>query len=111
MMKEPYDATHWQSHLKECATRNLKKKAASNTPILFKMGFLTKSREWDESNSKTRISSPKVPCPGINGAENPKVMNYLKRTAALGGGGCSLADIAKGMFMKSFSTLQSENNQ
>ena len=52
-----------------------------------------------------------VPCPGITEADNPKVVQYLKRTGALGGGGRSLPAIAKGLFNKLFSKVTMEKNR
>jgi hypothetical protein len=110
LMKEPYDVTCWRAHLKKCSTRNLKKKAASNTPSLFKIGFFSQAKK--EDIPKPPKSSPrKIPCPGITKADHPKVNNYLQRTAALGGGGRSLPEIAKQLFKKCFSELQSEKKQ
>lgn len=102
-MKEPYDATRWRIHLKGCGVK--RKKAASHTPSLFKMGFFTHKKP------PASASQLKIPCPGITEADTSKVRNYLKRTAALGGGGKSLPDIAKKLFNKCFSKLKSDKKR
>lgn len=101
-VKEPYDATRWKKHLRDC--EDMKKKKIFKTPSLFSMGFVKVAK-----NARTMIEPrklPNVPCPGITEADDARVTKYLKRTAALGGGGRSLAVISMERFKKLFSKLE-----
>lgn len=74
------------------------------------MGFLSHDNKVD--NCTIHHNSPStIPCPGISEDDNSKVKTYLKRTAALGGGGSSLADISKRLFQRTFSKLQIDKNR
>ena len=102
-VKEPYDTTRWKKHLRDC--EEMKKKKIVKTPSLFSMGFIKVAKQAG-SMVKESQKSPHVPCPGITEADDARVTKYLKRTAALGGGGRSLAVISKEKFKKLFSKLK-----
>ena len=94
-VKEPYNTTQWKTwkHLKDC--EDMKEKIFK-IPSLFSMGFVKVAKK-----AQTMVIEPQnVPCLGI------RVTKYLKRTAALGGGGRSLAVISKERFKKKFSKLK-----
>ena len=102
-VKEPYDTTRWKKHLKTCEEEMKKKKIrVVKTPSLFSMGFMR------VKVAKQTIEPPPihVPCPGITEVDDGRVTKYLTRTAALGGGGRSLAVISKERFSKLFSKLK-----
>jgi hypothetical protein len=102
-VKEPYDATRWKKHLKDC--EDMKKKKIFKTPSLFSMGFIKVAKQ---AGTRAMVIEPPhvVPCPGITEADDARVTKYLKRTGVLGGGGRSLAVISKERFKKLFSKLE-----
>ena len=138
-MKEPYNATRWRKHVNDCGKKfeerekrvkllksNTKLKpedskgkarkipATSQTPTLFSMGFGRNSGGKTEKKNDPPLPKKEatiIPCPGITEADDPKVKKYLTRTAALGGGGRSLAEIAKTLFKKCFSKLKMDKNR
>jgi len=69
-----------------------------------------KKVDGEDVEKETKLQA-KVPCPGITEADNPKIVQYLKRTRALGGGGRSLPVVAKDLFNKLFSKLTMKKNQ
>jgi hypothetical protein len=99
LMKDPYDVTRFKDHFNQC---QLKRNQDERSPSLFQMGWLTKNTEEASSSPPTPMT---VPCPGLTAVDHSKVVQYLKRTGALGGGGRSLPDIAKEKFNRLFSTL------
>ena len=109
-VKEPYDATRWNKHLRDC--KDMKKKKVLKTPSLFSMGFVKLAKQADTMVIDPEPQNlPYVPCPGITEADEARVIRYLKRTGALGGGGRSLAAISKEMFKKLFSKLKIAKNR
>ncbi len=68
------------------------------------MGF-TKAGKKAGNTGLSLLSLEPKPCPGISESDNARVGTYLKRTAAPGGSGHALGDIAKEMFNKFFSKL------
>ena len=65
----------------------------------------------DSSQGGSEPELKKVPCPGITVSDDPWVLQYLKRTGASGGGGRSLAVIAKQVYKKLFSQLSKKTNK
>lgn len=113
-VKEPYDFVRWKDHLDECTEKMAAKPGPKlKTPSLFSMGFVKRSVKKVDREDVEKETKPQaeVPCPGITVADNPKVVQYLKRTGALGGGGRSLPVIAKDLFNKLFSQLTMKKNQ
>ena len=100
-VKEPYDATRWNKHVRECE-EEMKRKKIVKTPSLFSMGFVKV-----EKKKTVKIEPPsQVPCPGITEADDARIAKYLKRTGVLGGGGRSLTVISKEKFGRSFTKLK-----
>ena len=112
-MREPYSLKRWTEHLKDCKKRMDKKPMKIlKTPTLFNLGFTKGAKKEDTVVEPSRLEHlPTVPCPGITEADNVRVKQYLKRTGALGGGGRSLAVIAKEKFKKLFSKLANAKNK
>ncbi|PPQ87311.1 hypothetical protein CVT25_002061 [Psilocybe cyanescens] len=89
------------------------------TPSLFAMGFMKRSSKKAVNNAadisadveQQTKPQAEVPCPGLTEADNPNVVQYLKRTGALGGGGRSLPIIAKDLFNRLFSKLAIKKNR
>jgi hypothetical protein len=110
-VKEPYDVTRWNKHLRDC--NDMKKKKIIKTPSLFSMGFIKVAKQ--AANTVPAViesqKSSYIPCPGITEADDARVTKYLKRTGALGGGGRSLAVILKGIFKKLFTKLKLAKNK
>ncbi|KAF8161505.1 hypothetical protein B0H34DRAFT_767050, partial [Crassisporium funariophilum] len=65
----------------------------------------------DNSGSDSEPELEEVPCPGVTVSDDPRVLQYLKRTGASGGGGRSLPVIAKQLFKRLFSQLSKEKNR
>ena len=116
-MKDPCDIGCWKDHIETCNERK-SKRPAGGTPRLFQMDWLKVTVEKkidDESDDGSQGGSEpelkKVPCPGITVSDDPRVLQYLKRTGASGGGGRSLAVIAKQVYKKLFSQLSKKTNK
>ncbi|KAF8167513.1 hypothetical protein B0H34DRAFT_854442 [Crassisporium funariophilum] len=117
-MKDPCNIGRWNVHIESCKAEKSKKRAGG-TPTLFQMGWakVTKKQkvsndsEDDDSEGESEPELDEVPCPGITVLDDPRVLQYLKRTGASGGGGRSLPVIAKGLFRKLFSELSRDKNR
>jgi len=115
-MKEPYDFTRFKDHVDECSNKKTTRVGRAQT--LLGMGWATVVRKEevvpnaDEDDDELEEDKcPKVPCPGLTEVNDPRIQQYLKRTGATGGGGRSLAIIAKEKFKKMFSKLQKETSR
>lgn len=114
-MKEPYDFTRFKDHVEECSS----KKTVGRAQTLLGMGWATKNRKFmpdvDDKelvdNEPEDDKSPTVPCPGLTEVNDPRIRRYLKRTGTMGGGGRSLAVIAKEKFQRLFSKLRKDTNR
>lgn len=122
-MKDPCDIGRWKDHIEAC-NKKKSKKHAGGTPTLFQLGWAkvaVKKKKVSNGNSDDSDgddfecdSEPdleEVPCPGITASEDPRVLQYLKRTGASGGGGRSLPVIAKELFRKLFSRLSKKKSR
>lgn len=81
-MKDPFDIMRWRDHVGRC-------KVKGRTRTLFNMpGWGRKKNSQDSSSVILDASDPlaKVACPGLTQADNPRIIHYLWRTGALGGG-------------------------
>lgn len=112
-VKEPYDTNRFSQHVNdECA--NLKPKPNAGTPTLFKM-FANQVAN-SAAKGGIRVNGPdkgtllanvdRKPCPGITKTNNQRILVYLGRTGALGGGGRSVTAIAMEKFGKAFIMLE-----
>jgi len=118
-MKDVFDISRWKAHLKNC--KALKRGEKMRTQSLFKLGWTKTAKplpdEVDNSELEGRSIPahtklfPKVPCPGITSVDNPKVLQYLQRTGAMGGGARSLPIIARELFNKMFSKLKNKEER
>ncbi|KAF9493217.1 hypothetical protein BDN71DRAFT_1432673 [Pleurotus eryngii] len=115
MMKEPYNATCWNSHLKKCAGKPRTKKQKA-----VKAAMETQSiKNWfapQYTTSQTtlaKVVQPKspVPCPGICDLDDSQVLIYLRRSSTKGRGARSVAVLSKIWFQKVFSKLKEESQQ
>ena len=77
------------------------------TPSLFSMGFIKVAKR--SHTMATELLH--IPCPGITKVDDARVIEYMKWTGVLGGGGRSLASISKEKFKKIFSKLKSVKNR
>ena len=113
-VKEPYNSVRWKDHLEKCKAK-MKGKKPLKSPSLFAMGWAVKSakkvKKVDTVDIGEKLQVGQVPCPGITESDNPKVVQYLRRTGALGGGGRPLPVIAKELFNKLFSKLKLKSNR
>jgi hypothetical protein len=108
-VKEPLDLTRWRTHCKECTSKD-KVGKASNTRSLFSMGWVKRSKTRIPTavagnGPKTLADPQQKPCPGLSELDDKRIPMYLRRTAAIGGGGRSIHTIASEMFHKIFSKL------
>jgi hypothetical protein len=111
-MKEPCNIGRWKDHIHACNKKSSKKPAAG-TPTLFQLGWAKVTQAGkkkkkvcgDSSENECKPELDNVPCPGITVSDDPRVLQYLKRTGASGGGGRSLPVISKQLFKKLFNQL------
>ncbi|KAF6746318.1 hypothetical protein DFP72DRAFT_1017300 [Ephemerocybe angulata] len=57
------------------------------------------------TSSKAGFKAPPGPCPGLNGATNDDIQQYLDRTGAFGGGGSSVTLLAHALYSSKFGRL------
>ena len=116
-MKEPYDFTRFKDHVDECSSKKTTRVGRAQT--LFGMGWAKKKVMADADDEELynnmdeleEDKCSKAPCPGLTEVNDPRIRGYLKRTGAMGGGGRSLAVIAKETFKRLFSKLRKETNR
>ena len=116
-MKEPYDFTRFKDHVEECS----RKTTVGRAQTLLGMGWATVTRKCKvvpDADDKELVDneleddkSPTVPCPGLTEVNDPRIRQYIKRTRTMGGGGRSLAVIAKEKFQRLFSKLRLDTNK
>jgi hypothetical protein len=111
VVKQPFDRTRWNTHLKKCATKkNVRhEKPSAHMATLKSMGFFNpgpkkEAKASDASASvkgfkaATTQDPPKVdeyPCPGLSDADDGRVSKYLSRTQVLRAGSVSLQKIVE----------------
>ena len=111
-MKEPYDATRFNDHVKNCTPETRKKRPAAGMPSLWKWVAPTKDSSSSLGSTHTRVESkPDYPCPGLTELDNSRIPIYLRRTGFVGGGARALTDIAKDRFGHAFSELGVKKKQ
>ena len=81
-MKEPCNIGRWNDHIKACREKK-SKKPAGGMPTLFQMGWAKgtgkKKKEVsqdDDLKSESECELEVVPCPGITGSDDPRVLQY-----------------------------------
>lgn len=116
-MKEPYDATRFNEHVKRCTPESRKKRAAAGSSSLWKWIGKTRDNPSSLGSTQTRTRTAVLdaelnyPCPGLTELDDPRVPKYLRRTGFAGGGARALTDIAKNRFGKAFSELGKQKKQ
>lgn len=119
-VKEAYDTTRFNAHVATCGqTGRLPKGAGSKS--LLAMGWLQSKKEPSNNHipdtprpqdALTLAKPPlSLPCPGLTKLDDARILDYLCRTAAVGGGGRSWNLIAKERYTKNFSKLMSKQRK
>jgi hypothetical protein len=115
-MKEPYNAGNFRKHIKTCkGTPKSHKLPAGGMKTLD--NFFAKPQVGSKTNSSSKpfivSSKPSIifPCPGLREASYPKILNYLERTGAHGGGGPSVSSLAVELFGKKYRNLSRSRKQ
>ena len=108
-VKEPFDLTHWHSHLKACNNKPRKKGAA--TQSLFAMGFTKAALKSNTVTAASRIEierssegSSTKPCPGVSELDDAESTPTSTERRYLGGGR-KIDVIVKELFKKTSSKL------
>ena len=114
--KEPYDATRFREHIKQCTEETRKRRPASGVPSLLKMGWSKIKPSGVKAakivvNASDKPLEETYPCPGLTELDNSQIPVYLRRTGFIGGGARSLAVIAQEKFDKLFSKLSRKNKK
>jgi hypothetical protein len=111
-MKEPYNATRFNEHIKKCTPETRKKRPAAGTSSLWKWvgTSRTTNNNSSPSGSKQTLEAaletePNYPCPGLTELDDSRIPKYLRRTGFVGGGARALKEIASDRFGKAFSEL------
>ncbi|KAJ8083643.1 hypothetical protein PM082_009518 [Marasmius tenuissimus] len=108
-MKTVYDVSYFKLHVEK---RCNKSKPAGNTRTLdIRMGVIkfTPSSVAHEPLKPQEESSKKPPCMGLTVADDPRIPNYISRTAILSAGGDDIHTIAIEMFSRPYSKLSQED--
>lgn len=96
VMRTLYDVKYFKTHRNRAKCLKMQKTGLVNPTI----------RQWfSKQSSRNSTPSVSVPCPGLTRESDPKIANYLARTATLGGGAPSRPALAKAMFGITWSQL------
>lgn len=120
-MKEPYNATRWRQHVKNCQEQLRQKLSLKNpsarTPSLTQVGWTVVENGGKEglensSQSLVKVGSQRmVPCPGITCFDDEQVTKYLRRTSFRGGGARSETVLAQERFGVAYRELSKEQKK
>jgi hypothetical protein len=101
-VKQPYDTTRFSVHANGCKGSKKKSNTSGGMATLFQMASKAK---WEVKASHAEKPIEEMPCCGISEVDHKLIPAYLERTAAKGGGSCSVAKIALEKYHKTFSLL------
>lgn len=117
-MKEPYNTGNFRNHIETCkGSPKSRKLPAGGMKTLDNFFAAAKpSRDLprtEPKDSKPVISKPSIifPCPGLREESYPKVLDYLERTGAHGGGSPSVSSLAADLFGKKYRNLSKSRKQ
>jgi len=107
-MKEPYDTYRFRKHVNE-ECYSLPRVASAGMPTVTQW-----HKKFNVDVYNTKNSTPpqrQFPCPGLTAKDDTRVILYLERTGATGGGARSITAIARERFNKLFSKLSKKRKQ
>lgn len=108
-MKEPYNTGNFTNHIKTCkGTPKSHKLPAGGMKTL--NNFFSKAEVSKESKLSSKPSII-FPCPGLREESYPKVLDYLERTGAHGGGSPSVSSLASELFGKKYRNLSTSRKR
>jgi hypothetical protein len=115
-MKEPYDASRFNEHVKKCTPQTRKKKPAAGTPSLWRWIGKAGNDPSSSGSAQTQASALETevnyyPCPGLTELDDSRIPKYLRRTGFAGGGARALTVIAEERFGKAFRELEEQKKQ
>ena len=103
-MKEPYNTGNFRKHIESCkGTPKYRKLPAGGMKTLDNF-FAKRGSEPKVSNLSSKPSIT-FPCPGLRETSYPKILDYLERTGAHGGGSPSVSSLASELFGKKYRNL------
>lgn len=105
VMKYNYSTNNFKTHVAHCTgpPKSAKLPGGGMQSLSIAFQKQTRSVALPSSGSKTRAHT--LPCPGLEGASNPKVLGYLNRTGAQGGGAPSVSVLSQQLYGKRFVKL------
>ena len=106
-VKQLYDLTRWRSHQQTCKAKG---KAAGTKSLLSWFSGPGK-RMANETSKQNKEYRSTYPCPGLSDQDDKRIPKFLRRTAALGGGGRSIIAIAEERFGRPFGQLDDEEKE
>ncbi len=107
LVKSANNVSRFESHWKAC--RGKKRGGGMKTLTHGFDGYFTKH---DHTRTAASKAPPRpLPCPGLSSADDPRVKQYLRRSAAPGGGARSIHVISCDLFHKSYRKLSSHDKQ
>ena len=106
-VKQPYDTTRFSVHANGCKGAKKKSNTSGGSATLFQMASRGK---WNVTVKVSQATASEerledMPCRGLSEVDHKLIPEYLRRTAAKGGGSRSIAKIAMEKYGKTFSLL------
>ncbi|KAF9459537.1 hypothetical protein BDZ94DRAFT_1381618 [Collybia nuda] len=105
IMKYNYSTNNFKTHVANCTgpPKSAKLPGGGMQSLSIAFQKQTQASALALSSPKTRTYA--LPCPGLEGTSNPKVLGYLNRTGALGGGASSVSVLSQQLYGKRFVKL------
>ena len=106
LVKEPYDKTRWNQHLKTCKGKG----KAARTPSL--LGFFSAGKNNETGRAHRSQDSLRTrPCPGLSEADDSCILKYLSRSPVTGAGAPSIHVLSQTLFNLPFNDLTKQQKK